>query len=113
MDVPAAGRQECPSWTSSLLLGCREGLVTVAAMHDEFILAGVLDEASIDELTHHFGCESTSLGVFCQLHHLLLEGTDLCVLSLLLSLFLCSSLLVSLDLRLSAAPLRADLQHVS
>ena len=84
----------------------------MAAMHDELVLAGVLDQAGVDELAHHVCGESASLDVLGQLHHLLLEGMDLRILGLLLCLLLSSGLLVGLDLRLGAAPLGADLQHV-
>ena len=58
----------------------------MAAMHDELVLPGVLDEAGVDELAHHVGGESAGLGIFGQLHHLLLESVDLGILGLLLGL---------------------------
>ena len=84
----------------------------MAAVHDELVLPGVLDEAGVDELAHHVGGESAGLGIFGQLHHLLLESVDLGILGLLLGLLLGSSLLVGLDLGLGASSLGADLQHV-
>ena len=84
----------------------------MAAVYDELILAGVLNEAGVDELAHHVGGQLAGLGILGQLHHLLLQGVDLCILGILLGYLLSSSLLGSLNLCLGAASLGADLKHV-
>ena len=96
----------------SLLLGCGERFVAVAAVHNDGVIPGLLDEASVHQLRHQVSCQLTRLDILLQLHHLLLEGTDLRFLGLSHGLLLSSSLLVSLDLCLGAASLGADFQHV-
>ena len=81
-------------------------------MHNHGLFTCLLDQAIVDQLGHQVGCERTSLHVLRQRHDLLLECLDLCILGLLLFFLLGSSLLVSLHLRMSPAPLTGDLQHV-
>ena len=84
----------------------------MGAMYNDGILTCLLDQACVDQLGHQVSCERTSLHVLRQRHYLLLEGLDLCILGLLLFFLFGSSLLVSLHLCMSPAPLAGDLQHV-
>ena len=53
--------------SSSLLLRGGELLVTVRAVHNELVLARVLDDAAADELLHHVCGQRTCLVRFLEL----------------------------------------------
>ena len=63
-------------------------LVAVGAVHDDGLLPSLLNQTTVDHLRHQIGSQLACLDVFGQLHHLLLEGMDLCILGLLLCLLL-------------------------
>ena len=96
----------------SLLLAGLELLLAVGAVDDERVFVLVLDQAGAHELLHHVSSQLAGLGIFLELHDLLLQHVDFIIFGLLLQFLLLLVLLLLLDLLLGAAALARGLQHV-
>ena len=97
---------------SLLLVKGLEVPVAVAAMDDERVIVGLLDEASVDELRHQAGGGFAALHLVLQLIDPALELVDRGELEGLLGILLFLLLLLGFDLRFGPAPLRAHFEHL-
>ena len=84
----------------------------MTAVDDEGVVAGLLDQAGVDELRHQAGGGLPVLHLVLQLIDPALEIVDGGELEGLLGVLLFFLLLLGLDLCFSPAPLRAHFEHL-
>ena len=84
----------------------------MAAVDNEGIVAGLLDQAGVDELRHQAGGSFAALHLVLQLIDPALELVDRGELEGLLGVLLFLLLLLGFDLRFGPAPLRAHFEHL-
>ena len=84
----------------------------IRSLYSEFVAFLVVDEARLDELRHQVGGDLPGRVLLLELEDLLLELLDLGLLGQRLRLFLLSSLLFGLDLRLRASSFAGHLEHI-
>ena len=87
-------------------------LLTLAALDDESVVTGLLDDACVDELRHQVGGCRSALHLVLELLKAVLQAVDLGELEGRFGQDSFLFFLLGLDLRLGPSSLRAHLEHL-